>query len=57
MKIVDSTKKFVNDHKFGLGVAVGFIPAFALVVRNQAITNHFLKEHDLFEEYYKLEEI
>lgn len=51
-KAVARTKKFVADHKTALTVAATTAVCFA--VHRVAINQHddFLKEHDLYEEFY-----
>lgn len=55
-KIV-AAKNFVQDHQITLTVIATAIPLLALVIRNQNITNEFLKEHDLFDLYYAMDEV
>jgi hypothetical protein len=53
---IAATKKFVEDHKVGLTVVATATPLLMLVIRNQNIFNEFLKEHDLFDEFYAMNE-
>lgn len=53
----NSTKKFVSDHRVAIAVTVTTSVLVALQIRNASILNDFLKEHDLFDEYYFSEEV
>jgi hypothetical protein len=59
-KIATSTKNFVAKHKTALAVVatatVTLTAAVALTVRNASITNEFLKKHDLYDEFYAMDE-
>jgi hypothetical protein len=50
-KIV-AAKNFVVTHKVAIATTATAIAAVALVVRNQQVTNEFLREHNLFDEFY-----
>lgn len=49
-----SVKNHVVKHRFKYGVATGLIAGMSLVVRNQHITNEFLKEHNLYDKFYEI---
>lgn len=53
-KVAKSTKEFVGAHKTGLAFIAG--GAIAIAVTKPALKSHdnFLKDHDLFDEYYKI---
>lgn len=51
-KVARSTKNFVVNHK----AAIACVGLIALHVNVVAKHNQFLKEHDLFDEFYKLED-
>jgi len=61
MKKIESLKLFVEEHKVGLAVMATFtVTAVACLALNRvALTQHndFLKEHDLYEEFYALDEV
>lgn len=50
------TRRFVDKHRFAIGVTIGLSAGVALVIRNQKIVNEFLHEHDLYEEFYFIPE-
>ena len=50
------TKKFVSDHRVAIAVTVTLTACAALQMRNAKILNEFLKEHDLYDEYYYMDE-
>ncbi|MDQ3398872.1 MAG: hypothetical protein M3511_14110 [Deinococcota bacterium] len=52
-----SAKEFARNHKTALTVVATATPLLALVMRNAKVTNEFLKEHDLFDEFYQMDEI
>jgi hypothetical protein len=56
-KIVNSTKKFVTDHKEA--IVVGGIASAIIVLQHRGIVslNEFLKDNDLYETYYTPEEV
>lgn len=51
-------KKFVTDHKTELVVTALTVTTVAAVVTQLGVRslNEFLKEHDLYDEYYALDE-
>jgi general stress protein 26 len=51
-KAVASTKKFVHNHKVAIAVTVTAAAGLALNKRNMNVFDDFLKEHDLYEEFY-----
>lgn len=53
-----SMKEFVkrNERRILITTSVVGIAGTALMVRNQRVVNEFLKEHDLLDEFYTLEE-
>ena len=54
-----SMKKFYNRHqkKFVIGVLIVTTTGTVMMFRNQKQFNVFLKEHNLFEEFYFLDEV
>lgn len=50
------TKNFVRRHKVAIAVIATAVPLLALNKRNINATNEFLKEHDLYDEYWATEE-
>lgn len=54
---IDSTKNFVHRHRTALTVVATATPLIVLMKRNATIMNDFLKEHDLYDEYYAMDEI
>lgn len=53
---IRTAKKFVSDHRVALAVTATVIVCGTLQYRNAKVMNGFLKEHNLFDEYYKMEE-
>ena len=55
-KATASTKKFVADHK--VAIAVTATAATCLWINRLALKQHndFLKEHDLYDSFYELDE-
>jgi hypothetical protein len=51
-----ATKNFVKKHRVAIAVAATSTVWFALQVRTASEFNEFLKEHDLFDEYYAEED-
>lgn len=51
-----SVKKFVNNHKTGIAVATTATLCLALEMHVVRLHNDFLKEHDLFDKFYALDE-
>lgn len=53
--VASSTKKFVVDHK--VAVAVVITTVVLVSINRQALREHndFLKEHNLYEEFYSFE--
>lgn len=51
-RVANSTKKFVIDHKVAIAVVVTTL--VAVKFNHMALREHndFLKEHDLYEEFY-----
>lgn len=47
-----AAKNFVVTNKVAITATAVAIAATALVVRNQQVTNEFLREHNLFDEFY-----
>jgi hypothetical protein len=47
---------FVQRHKVALAVGVTSAVFVAMIMRNQKALNEFLKEHNLLDEYYALNE-
>ena len=56
MKKLTPVKNFVHDHKVAIAVVATAIPLIALQRRNTKVLNEFLKEHNLFDEYYTPED-
>jgi hypothetical protein len=58
-KLIASVKKFWNDKKGLIAIISTVISVLlaALVVRNSAVTNDFLKEHNLFDKFYEMDEV
>jgi hypothetical protein len=56
-KTVASTKKFIYTHR--VAIAVTLTTALCLKMHTDTISDHndFLKEHDLFETYYHMNEV
>ena len=52
-----STTNFVKKHRVAIAVTTTSAVWFALQVRTASNFNEFLKEHDLFDEYYKMEDL
>ncbi len=52
-----SVKKFVADHRVAIAVVVTATAAAALQMRTAKSFNDFLKEKDLFDEYYEMDEV
>jgi len=52
-----SVKNHFDRNRFKYGVATGLSAGLWLVQRNAAITNEFLQEHDLFDEFYVMDEV
>lgn len=50
------TKKFVVNHKTAVAVAITATAGLVIIRRNQREFNDFLKEKDLFDEYYNTPE-
>lgn len=55
-KQIRATKKFVSDHKVAIAVTATSIVWYSLVRRNLNVQNEFLKEHDLFDEFWAMPE-
>jgi hypothetical protein len=55
-KAVASTKKFVHNHKVAIAVTVTAAAGLALNKRNMNVFDDFLKEHDLYDEYWNAED-
>lgn len=55
-RVASSTKKFVSDHR--VGIAVILTTLVCVKLSNVALKEHndFLKEHDLYDEFYALAE-
>lgn len=56
MKKIAFLKKFVSDHRVAIAIGVTATVFVALMVRNSTQLNAFLKEHDLFDVYYAIED-
>ena len=52
-----AVREHVRRRQFRYGVAVGLSAGLWLTMRNASVMNEFLKEHDLFDEFYALEEV
>jgi hypothetical protein len=48
---------FVSKHRVAIAVTVTSIAWITLMARNAAAWNEFLKEHNLFDEFYAMNEI
>lgn len=48
--------KFVQKHKVAVAVGMTATAFVLLIMRNQKQLNEFLKEHNLFDEFYALED-
>lgn len=55
-KAVASSKKFVADHKVAIAVTVTAVTCLAINRAALRQHNDFLKEHDLYDSYYALDE-
>ena len=55
-KSVARFKKFVSDHRVAITVATMTAIFVALQMRNAKVLNEFLKEHDLYDLYYAMDE-
>lgn len=51
------TKKFVSDHRVGIAVTLTATAMLALQINRAKVWNEFLREHNLFDEFYALEDI
>lgn len=51
-----SAKNFIKHHKVAVAVVVTATPLILLQMRNTKVLNEFLKEHDLYDEYYMPED-
>jgi hypothetical protein len=49
-------KAHVEDHKVGYAVGMTAAAFILLLMRNQKLFNDFLKEHDLLEKFYAIED-
>lgn len=49
-------RNYIQEHKVGITFGVTATAAIALMMANQVKLNKFLKEHDLFESYYQIED-
>lgn len=49
-------KNYIETHKVGVTFGVTATAFIALIMANQVKLNAFLKEHDLFDTYYKIED-
>ena len=56
MKKIAFLKKFVSDHRVAIAIGVTATVFVALMLRNSTQLNAFLKEHDLFDVYYAIED-
>lgn len=52
----ESTRKFVSKHRVAIAITATSVSWFALLRYNNRQLNDFLKEHDLFDEYYTPED-
>lgn len=52
-----ATKKFVLRHRVAIAIVGTTTVLMTLQFRNTKALNEFLKEHDLFDTYYALDEI
>lgn len=51
-----ATHKFVSDHRVAIAVAATLTVVAILQIRNAKVLNEFLKEHNLLDEYYSVED-
>jgi hypothetical protein len=51
-KPLATAKKFVHNHKTAIAVTATAAICLALNKRNMNVTDEFLKEHGLYEEFY-----
>lgn len=49
-------KNYIETHKVGVTFGVTAAAFIALIMANQVKLNKFLKEHDLFDTYYQIED-
>lgn len=56
-KIASSTKEFVKNHQFAVGAIVA--AAVLIPINRMALKEHdsFLKEHDLYDQFYTTPEV
>lgn len=52
-----STRKFVSKHRVALTVGATTLVMLRLQMKTAAEWNAFLKEHDLFDVYYAMDEV
>ena len=56
MEKIENLKQFVIKHRAKLAVGVTVAAFILLIQRNRRVLDEFLKEHDLYDEYWKSEE-
>jgi hypothetical protein len=54
---IAATKKFVSDHRVAIAVLTTTTVLVSLQVRNAKVLNEFLKEHNLYDAYYAMDEV
>lgn len=50
------TKNFVADHKVGIAITVTALAGLALNKRTANVYDEFLKEHDLYDAFWTIDE-
>lgn len=55
-KFMKSTRKFVRNHKEAIVVGAITIPVIALQYKGIQNMNDYLKDHELYSDYYQLTE-
>lgn len=56
-KQIATAKNFVSKHRVAIAVTLTAVLAVKLQMRTAREFNEFLKEHNLFDEYYALNEV
>lgn len=56
-KSLVTTKNFVKKHRVAIAVTATSVCWLYLMKKNAEQINEFLKEHDLFDKYYQMDEI
>lgn len=56
-KQIVSTRNFVSKHRVAIAVTLTAALAVKWQMNNAKVWNEFLKEHNLFDEFYTLDEV